>query len=224
MNVLAENGNHGIIYRIAVEDEAHDVLNFLRKHYYPEEPITNGNMPKHQDQADEEFSCSVIQYGVSIVAIDPAKNDKIVGAILVGPIQPNEAQDMLEESIRCECENKKWSEILQLLAYLCENSNVFKRYNVDRALHIHVLGVDTAYRGKSLGQNLMQKCFDVGKSLKYPLVTVDCTSVFSIRIAEKLQMECIHQVAFSDYKDKNGRQIFNPPSPHAYIKTFTKVL
>lgn len=215
---------NGIVYRVAVESDRDNVLEFIRKYYYPEEPITIGNAPKMQDSADEEFSVSVIPYGASIIAVDTLNCNRMVGIILAGPIEPGEAVHMVEESKRCESESKKWSEILLLLAHLEENANIYERYNIERALHIHVLGVDCEYRGKSIGVNLMQKCFDAGKSLGYPLVTVDCTSKFSIRIAEKLQMENIYTLAFNDYKDNNGREVFKPPLPHTHIKTFTKIL
>lgn len=165
----------------------------------------------------------MIPYGASIIAIDP-KNNKIVGATLAGPNEADEVEKMIAESKKYESSSKKWSEMLLLLAHLEGNANIYERYNVDRALKIHVLGVNTAYRGKSIGRNLMKKCCDVGKSLGYPLVTVDCSSVFSIKIAENLGMECINQMAYSDFKDKNGKQLFKPPAPHTYIKTFIQIL
>lgn len=222
MSKTTENGCEGIVYRVAVASDRDNVLDFIRKYYYPEEPITVGNVPKIQDSADEAFSVSVIPEGASIIAIDPLENNKIIGAILAGVIEPGEADHMIEESKQCE--SSKWSEILLLLAHLERNANIYERYKIDKALHIHVLGVDSHYRGKSIGVNLMQKCFDAGKSLGYKLVTVDCTSVFSIRIAEKLQMENIYTLAFNDYKDKNGRQVFCPPLQHSHIKTFAKTL
>lgn len=218
------NGQCDIIYRVATENDRDNVLDFIRKHYYPEEPITNGNSPKMQDSADEEFSKSVIKHGTSILAIDQSKDNKIVGALLSGPIEPDEAHEMIEESKLHENNNKKWSEILLLLAHLEQNANIYERYNVNISLHIHVLGVSKYYRGKSIGVNLMRTCFDVAKNQGYTIVKADCTSVFSIKIAEKLQMECIYELAYSDYKDTNGKQLFKPPLPHTHIKTFTKVL
>lgn len=216
--------DNSIVYRIAVACDYDKILDFIRKNYYPEEPITIGNMPLAQDSADEEFSMSVIPFGASVVAIDSNKNDEIIGVILAGPIERGEAGHMVEEAKQCALDNKKWSEILLLLAHLEENANIYERYNIDKALHIHVMAVSNKYRGKSIGLNLMENCFNAGKSLGYPLVTVDCTSIFSIRIAEKLHMDNIFTLAFADYKDSTGRQIFSPPMPHTHIKTFAKIL
>lgn len=219
MSTLIENN---ILYRVATIDDRDDVLDFIRKHYYPEEPITMGNEPKLQSTEDEEFSVSVIPYGTTIIAIDSMQNDRIVGALLSGPIGPDEATDMIDEAKRCT--NKKWSEILRLLAHLEETANIYERYNITKALHIHVMGVDRQMRGKSIGRNMFEKCFEIAKQLNYPLVSVDCTSIFSIRIAEKLQMDCIGELAYTAYKDNTGRQLFRPPSPHTQIKTFAKIL
>lgn len=225
MSSKLEQCHNGINYRVATSNDREAILDFLRKHYYPEEPITNGREPKRQDTADEEFSLSVIAEGASVVATDPLNNEKIVGALMAGLIETDEAYHIAEMAKESELNNnRKWSQILLLLGHLTRCSNIFQRYNVNRSLHIHVMSVDTAYRGKSIGTYLMQMCFDVGKSLGYPIVSADCTNVFSIKIAEKLGMDCVNVMAFSDYKDSNGEQLFNPPSPHTHIKTFVKVM
>lgn len=224
MSEIIDSSQNKIIYRVATTDDRDKVLDFLREHYYPYEPITIGIEPKRPDSADEEFTISVIEDGASILAIDSTKNDKIVGAIMAGPIQSDEMEQLIAEARQCDKDNQKWSQILRFLAHLAQGSNIFKRYNVDKSLHIHAVSVDTAYRGKSIGTNLTQHCLARAKSLGYPIVSADCSNVFSIKMVEKLGMNCINVQAFSDYKDLNGRQVFNPPLPNTHIKTFVKVL
>lgn len=213
--------NKTIQYRVATADDKSNILQFLREHYYPEEPITIGNEPKLQSVEDEEFSVSTIEYGSTIVAtVDD--DDQLVGVLVSSPKEPDDAEHMIEEA--AQCQSKKWSEILVLLAHLETRANVCARFNVPQTLHIHVMGVDKRFRGNSIGVNLMKKCMEIGKELGYPIATVDCTSVFSINIAEKLGMECIGVLAFEDYIDDIGKQIFRPPAPHTHIKTFAKLL
>lgn len=211
-----------IEYRIATEADHDDILHFMRKHYYPEEPLTLGNDPKLQSAEDEEFTVSLISFGATIVALDDA--DRIVGCLLSGPSDPSEAAHMYRESERFESTDRKWSEILRLLAHLEERANLYARYNVTKALYVSAVGVDRQMRGKSIGSNLLSKCFEIGRIMGYPLVSLDCSSIYSIRMAEKLQMECVVQLAYSDYRDGNGRQLFMPPLPHTHIKTFAKLL
>lgn len=219
------NGNvdsDEILIRVALASDEKAILEFIRQHYYPDEPLTIGTEPKEPSRQDEEFSISLIPYGLSIVAIDSQRNNEIVGVTLAGPIGPSEADDILAEAERCT--DKKWQDILYLLAHLERNANLYQRYGVDKALHVHVMGVDRHARGKSIGTKLMGKCMENGKAVGYPVISLDCTSIFSIRIAEKLQMECVGKLAYADYTDANGKQLFRPPSPHTHIKTFAKLL
>lgn len=223
-NNIIENGNiyDDILIRVAKVDDQEAILNFLRLYYYPEEPLTIGNEPKLQSTEDEMFSVSVLPYGASVIACNRKCNNQIVGALLAGPVGPDEADEIFEEAKHCT--NKKWTEILRLLGHLEQNSNVYERYNVDKALHIHVMGVDPQMRGKAIGKKLMKKCMEIGKNLQFPMVTLDCTSIYSIKIAEYLEMDCVGVLAYTDYKDIDGRQIFCPPLPHTHVKTFAKRL
>lgn len=216
------NGNDSIIIRIAIESDTKAILDFIRTHYFPEEPITLGNEPKHQSSEDEEFHMTLIPIGTSVVAIDTERDNHIAGALLAGPIKPSEAEEMIEEAKLCK--DKKWSETLLLLAHLETQANIYKRYNVDRALHVHALSVHSQSRGQSIGFKMMEKCMENGKKLGYSLLSADCTSVYSIRMAEKLQMDCVGVLAYEDYRDLNGKQLFQPPPPHTHIKTFAKIL
>lgn len=219
---MIEQSCNDILYRVATPDDRDDVLEFIRKHYYPEEPLTTGCEPKVQDAEDEDFSISVIPHGTTIIAYEPSQNDRMVGVVLSGPIGPNEATEMIEEAARCK--SKKWAIILRLLAYLSENAKIYERFNVSKALHIHVLGVDRQMRGKSIGAALIRKCFEAAKAMGYPIVSADFSGVFSIKIAEQLQMNCVFELAYTDYKDEYGKQILQPPLPHTHVKTFVKFL
>lgn len=225
MSAISKNNDNSIVYRIATANDRDNILEFLREHYYPEEPITNGNEPRRQDSADEEFILSVISDGASIVAIDSVNNGKIIGALMAGHIETNESELILAAAKKFELNNnRKWSEILLLVGHISQCAKICQRYNVNKSLQIHAISVDAAYRGKSIGTNLMKMCFNVGKSLEFPIVSIDCTSVFSIKMAEKLDMDCVNVQAFKDFKDNNGRQIFNPPLPNTHIKSFVKIL
>ncbi len=211
-NIKSYCNNNRFIIRVANEHDSDAVLEFIRKFYYPEEPITLGNEPKQQSEEDEKFHISLLPMGSSIVATDSERNDQIVGALIAGPVEPSEAEEMLEQAKLCK--DKKWSEILYLLAYLDMQANIYKRYNVDRALYVHAIAVDDQTRGQAIGAKMMEKCMEIGKAMGYSLLSGDFTSVYSIRMAEKLDMDCVGDLAYEDYKDDDGNQLFRPPVPH----------
>lgn len=101
-------------------------------------------------------------------------------------------------------------------------SDICVRFNVPEALHIHGVTVDKKYRGRALGEKLFNECFIVAKDRHYQIVSTDCTSVYSICIAEKLNMELVSTVTYDEYHEKIGMKVFNPIPPHTEIKSFIK--
>ncbi|XP_067642423.1 arylalkylamine N-acetyltransferase-like 2 [Eurosta solidaginis] len=212
------------IYVIKLADQK-EVLNFLRKHYYPEEPLTIGREPKTQDAEDEKFQMSQILHGTCLMAVqtvvacnDNASDERIVGVLLSGPKSNGEAEDLFEEAERLG--STKWGTILRVLAYAERETNVFKRYNISKALHIHCLAVDVAARGCSVGLRLIEQLMNIGRQLEYLLMTLDCTSYYSAKLCERLEMECINVIKYDEYLDCNGKPIYTPPAPHESLKTF----
>ncbi|XP_061393497.1 arylalkylamine N-acetyltransferase-like 2 [Musca vetustissima] len=179
------------------EDEPR-VLDFLRIHYYLEEPLTVGREPKQQDRADEIFNISNIVHGTSLMAIHTETNS-IVGVVLTGPKDPGEADHLLEEA--AVEGSTKWGITLKFLAMVERDANVFQRYGVDKALHIQVLAVDGKMRGKNIGGRLITELVEGGKQWGYEVVSADCTSHFSARLLERQGWECINTVYYKDYVD-----------------------
>lgn len=208
------------IYRIAVENDRDEVLNLLQKHYYPDEPLNIGNSRKFNGIHYSDYDLSCIQYGSSMVALDPAENNKIVGIYLTKPSYPKEWESLYEEAKVYRNICKKWSEILELFAVLRKSANIHERYKIDSAIHLHSFCVAGDYRGKFVGRGFYEPIINLSNSLGCKTFTTDATSFYSMRILEDLKIQCIFSLAYSDHKDDKGRQIFNPPSPHTHVRTY----
>lgn len=208
-----------IVLRVAEASDHDQVLEFIRIHYYKEEPITISHPEPGHTKDDEAFCMSWMPYGTVLVAVDTL-NNKLVGALISGPIEVGDADQMIEDAKTAE--TKKWKDIMLLLAYLENKADVCKRFNVAKALHIHVLGVDASYRGQKIGQRLFQFCFDIAKLKNYPIVSTDCTSIFSIKIAERLGMEHLITTTYDEYNKQLGEDLYKPTPDNAEIKTFFK--
>jgi arylalkylamine N-acetyltransferase len=210
-----------ISIRVAEASDYQAVLELLQKFYYKEEPITISHPEPGHTKDDEEFTMSWIPHKTVLVAVDD-ETGKIVGALNAGPIEHGDADAMIEDAKTAD--TKKWRDIMLLLAYLEKKADVLHRFGFERALHIHALGVDSSYRGQKIGEKLFAACFDSGKHLGYPMVSTDCTSVFSINIAERLGMECIETTTYSEYNESIGEDLFKGIEPNTSIKTFVKLL
>lgn len=210
--------NSEIIFRVANKSEQEKVLQFLRKHFFSEEPINNAH-PIKDESMEEEFILSLLPDGNIIFAVDSATN-QIAGLASFGEINERYSRESWEESETTS--NRKWRDILRFMSFIESKSKFCERFGVTEALHLHGVAVDKAYRGRAIGKKLFQECFRIAASRNYKLVSADCTSIYSSHIAESVGMECVSTVTYDEYHDKVGDKIFHPILPHDEIKSFVK--
>lgn len=208
-----------ISVRVAKSEDYEAVLEFFREFYYKEEPITISHPQAGHTRDDEAFTMSFIPRGTVLIAVDD-ESGRIAGALSAGPIEPGDVEAMIEEAKTTETE--KWRDIILLLAYIEKKADVLQRFNLPKALHCHAVGVHRDYRGHQIGEQLFRSCFETAKRLNYSMVTTDFTSVFSIKIAERLGMEEVSTVTYDEYNKSLGKELFKPKHPNLEIKTFIK--
>lgn len=208
-----------ISIRVAQSHDYDAVLEFLREFYYKEEPITVAHPIPGNTTDDEQFTMSGITYGSVLIAIDN-ESEKMVGALSAGPIKHGNADAMIEDAKSTETE--KWKDIMLLLAYIEKKSDIFQRFDVSKALYIHAIGVHHEYRGQGIGERLFDSCFKTAKNLNYSIVTADCSSVFSVKIAEKIGMEEVSSVTYDEYNGYIGHNLFKGTAPNMEIRSFVK--
>lgn len=119
---------------------------------------------------------------------------------------------------------KQKSDISKILAYIEKKADVLGNFNLEEAVHCHAVGVHHDYRGNRIGQKLFEKFFDVAKALDYQLLSVDCTSIFSNRICEQLEMDLVSSVSYDEYNMKIGEKLFKSIEPNTEIRTYVKKL
>lgn len=217
-NETVNKNQLNLTFRAATSHDHDAVLAFLRQHYYQEEPLTMCNEPKQQSAEDEEFTMSCLTSGTTIMAHD---NDvgKLVGVLVSSEIDADAAKHGREAALKSTSE--KWADILWFLSHLAEVADVCKRFNAPKAVHVHAMGVDVKMRGHSIGMRLMKKCMEMAKEMGHKILSIDCTSVYSIRFMESLVgAECVNVLRYEDWHDKDGVQTFPMPLPHLCVKTF----
>ena len=99
-------------------------------------------------------------------------------------------------------------------------ANVFERFGVSKTIHSHLTAVDSSCRGKGVGIRLRKALMALGRERGYSLMTVDCNSFYSGRQCEQLGMECVNEIYYKDYKNEEGRPIFNVKYPHERARAF----
>lgn len=204
--------------RVATSFDHDAVLDFFRLHYYKEEAITVSHPQPGHTKDDEEFTMSCIPFETVLLAFDD--ESRIVAALAAGPIEPGDADKMIEDAKTAKTE--KWRDIMLLLAYIEKKADVLNQFHIPKALHVHALGVHHRYRGNKLGERMFAACFENAKRLDYPMVTTDFTSKFSIKIADQLKMEKVSRVTYEEYNEAIGHKLFQPKDGNYEILTYIK--
>ena len=207
-----------LIYRVA-EMKDHDlVLKFLQDFFFPEECINIAH-PIKDDTMEELFAMSLLPEGNMVMALDK-HSDEFAGLLMFGPITKEYSNESREEGE--ETSNRKWREILYFMSNLEAKADICRRYQVGVALHLHGVAVSKNFRGQGIGEKLFEECFRQAKLKNIGIVSADCTSPYSVRIAEKLGMELASTFSYDEYHKSLGKTIFTNAKPQGIVKTFIK--
>jgi ribosomal protein S18 acetylase RimI-like enzyme len=210
-----------IVFRVATVADRCEIQRLFAEHFYPHEPFNVGWINNDPVEEDREAVLDLISLNVSVVAVDEDLK-RIVGACIANIDTPDDIAAMEAEAARTN--SKKWSQFLQLFIRLARESNLFERLQVKEIFHVNEMTVDANYRNQSIGRQLMEECYRLGASRGYKVCSVNCSSVYTERIAVKLGMECMSAVAMDTVMDEDGERLIYPPSPHTHIRTFAKRL
>jgi len=197
-------------------DDLEDFCRFMTEQFYRHEPClqTPGFEPVIYDSPENrESDLAVIQQGLSIVAVDPNNNDRIVGTAF--------AEAMVSSDLE-----KKWMKvnekkptglldhIFYFIANLERRAQVFELYNVPNALYLNIIAVDSSMGCQGIGRRLVSALIDKGRSRGFPLLATCCTSLYSTRVMLAVGMDCVLSEAYANYTDEEGNVILRPPTPH----------
>lgn len=215
--------NDHVQFSVAKSEDYESVLSFVVEHYYKDEPMSNSYIYDSSPADDDvEFSVSFLFQGMAIKAVDRDCDNRLIGVSIANPIYPGYVEDLLKSAEQAK--TQKWRDSLKLLAHLQQSTDVLQRYNVSKCYDIEIVAVHPEYRGQSIGSRLFEEQFKRAKQLGYPIASADCSSYYSARIAEKVGMKCVGRLAFANYRDDRGVQLFQPRAPHEEIQTFVKLL
>ncbi|BFF93407.1 uncharacterized protein DMAD_11267 [Drosophila madeirensis] len=206
-----------ISIRVMRLEDYNAVEAFLAQHFFKEEPLM---LTPQEDQdaaavipAESELHLSLIPQGLSLVAIDEAHGNRIVGVILAGAQKPADVEQHFAEAQQLE-PTCLLHHIHKFLSGIEKSANYFEHYGVETALYLYILGVDSSVRRQGLGSRLVSALIDLGRQQGFPAMVSTCTNQNSTRLMSALQMECIHSQIYADYKDDQGRVVLRPPAPH----------
>lgn len=201
---------------IAVED-CQRVFDFVKLYFFTNEPLSTCHKPGEERGFGESIIRSFLESGLCLMAICQATNE-LVGITLNSAEHPKKTEELRKDiPKRDDATGVKIHKFLTSVEY---EADLFKRYNVDKILHLVILCVKSEMRGRSIGKRLFEAVWNLGKQQSFELVAVDCTSFYSARIAEHLGWDCVNVCYYRDYVDEDNNQVFNPLPPHECCKIY----
>lgn len=109
------------------------------------------------------------------------------------------------------------------MKYIGTQFDLFVRYpQYEHAVDCKIMSVNDAYRGVGIAKALTQRTVEYMLEQDLHLLHMMCSSHYSALVCERLGMEEIYRLAYSDYL-VDGRQPLNPAEPHTTCRLFGKI-
>jgi GNAT superfamily N-acetyltransferase len=207
-----------ITIKIAEEDDTSAISDFICKHFNDYEPIQVFHVRKDEemDPPPPDLVRECLETQTTLLAY---QKDKLVGVLIAGEIN----SDIAEKDIEYAGDyGPKGTDVFAFLSYIGEKADICNRLKIPRCLHVHILSVHLDHLGQGVAKKLFAACYENGRKKNFPAYSVDCTSFYTAKIAEKFGMSCLSEVTYDEYNKKIGETLFIPSEPHTSIKTFVR--
>ncbi|XP_046663927.1 arylalkylamine N-acetyltransferase 1 isoform X1 [Homalodisca vitripennis] len=206
------------------EERYNEVIVHLRNNFFADEPLNKslGLCEPGEPHAElEAHSLNTLHDQLSVMAVDK-ETDQVVAVSLNGIQFPGDIKR--EKDKLAKMTDEKFKQIFTLLNNLNESLDLFTKYDVDKIFDARILSVDSGYRGKGLGKEIIRRAEEVASENNFQIMKGDATGAFSQKILLSLGWKLIHELKYVDHLDENGEQIFKPPPPHQSLKIMIKKL
>lgn len=205
--------------RIADESQVSEISEFVCQHFNGHEPIQLFHVRKEEmmDPPPSDMLRDSVESKTTLLAY---KEGELVGVLIAGLISSDVAKKDLEYA---ELFGPKGNDVFEFLSYIGETADVCGRLNVSHCLHIHILSTHMNHLRQGIAAKLFEYCHANGQSKHFPALSVDATSFYTKRIAERFNMKCINTLTYEEYNVHIGKKLFEPIEPHHEIKTYAKI-
>ncbi|XP_035792555.1 uncharacterized protein LOC118466840 [Anopheles albimanus] len=193
-----------ITYTVATNADRDCVRDALITFYYPEEPLTTAHRSGAEVTPDDlDNSLAFIGKGtVTLARLKQATSGQpgtVVGIAIGGP-----SDDGLHVPIR----TRKFADIVAFLDWVAQSSVAM---GTRPCYNMHCLAVHPAYRGRSIGRQLVEQQMLVAKHVCPQLgaFTADATARASERLLKRLGLCEIGRLRLDEYRDERGERVFD---------------
>jgi GNAT superfamily N-acetyltransferase len=199
--VEIEGDWNGLRIKIATLEDQEAIQNHLKENFYRDEPVSN-LLGYSEDFAEDwrQLWKSFLPQNLSLIVRD-IETDKVAAVML--------AQDCHEQAVVPNYDfasGKKIEVITKGIDQAEGDANIAHRFKVTRFADVLILSIDKDYRGRRLGQVLLQRGKDLAKLRGIPVVMAIFSSPFSWKAAVRVGFETVISFPFANMVDDDGEQ------------------
>ncbi|GAB0095829.1 hypothetical protein DMENIID0001_112590 [Sergentomyia squamirostris] len=204
-----------ISYEVIKPEDADQVVAFIKKHFFEDEPL-NRSLVLGECKQLEMFSIECLPEDLSFKAM---RNGEIIGVMINGIMRKDFEGPHTDFS-----GHEKFQKIITMSESLEHQCDIFGRFpDIDRFVDGRIMCVSSDARGLGIAGKLVEETLNRMIRENLPMIYIQCSSLYSARVLEKLNFEEILSLKYEDYQI-DGMVVFTPEKPHEHVKIFIKRL
>ncbi|XP_076051015.1 arylalkylamine N-acetyltransferase 1-like [Oratosquilla oratoria] len=198
----------GLTYSFTTPDDVDDVLHFYEHEFVPREPMALGLglTWDHERDCVTSVTNELCSCGASVIARDPAKDNRIVGIRLCKFVDKDSSKDFQKV---VEQSTGKMRIYLEILLKLQDGFDPFEEEeDVDKILQYVSLGVAKNYSGRGIAGKMCKMSEERAKELGAQYVRVEATNLRSQKVFRRLGLEVRDSIDYATY-EVDGEKVFD---------------
>ncbi|VVC39910.1 Hypothetical protein CINCED_3A010096 [Cinara cedri] len=202
-------------------DDKPIIVGFIKEFFFRREPLVVSSKISEDAESMEKletFGLRALDTGIVFKAV--SDNGDLMGVILNEIITRDGTEHNNDDDNHQHQEDSvSFKKFRNLFQKAKRESDIFGKYpEVERIMHIKIVAVDDAFKGRGVCTALFDKTKELALENQCPMVHVECSSHFSAAAAKKLGYQCIYFLRYKEFKDEDGQAMFTPPPPHEQFK------
>jgi hypothetical protein len=208
-------------FEIAKRADINPTVQFIESNFFKSDPLCKSLHvgKKKLEGPTENLIRDCIKQGMTIVAREKADDSAIIGVSMNTRSCPWDA-DRLEEYARL-LTDVNMRKVMHIWALMAREPRLHKELSELSIFELGIIAVDGGRMGQGLGTELARRSIDLGRDLNFKYARMNCTSEFSIKIGEKLNMTRIWDVPFKNILMPDGKTpLAVPEIPHVFAAVY----
>lgn len=197
-------------------------MKFITENFFREDPLCR-SLCIYASKAKCEGPMELLlrdslRHGMTFIAREGNEN-QIVGACINNRNCPWDAQK-LEEYAK-QVHDGSMKKLFYIWALMSREPNIHQELHLNSIFEIGMLSIDNRFSQRGIGTELVKRSLELGRDLNFSYARMDCTSDYSMRIAEKLNMIRLWDVSYKNILMQDGKTpLAIPDYPHSQAAVY----